>query len=151
MSSSKIVFPYCVTVPRSPYLSKGIRPPVAVVWRCFGEPSLHAPLVRRAVRCPVMRRNAAAHSRLLASTSLRSCARLLRNLRGYPPKRSFFGAFRVPRNSIPAAAPSGGWRRSRRMGEAEAVRPVLRETRNAAWHSVRMSRRHACVARANPR
>ena len=26
---------------------EGFRPSVAVAWRCFGEPSLHAPLVRR--------------------------------------------------------------------------------------------------------
>ena len=31
-----------------------------------------------------------AHSRPLAGTSLRSCARLLRNLRGFPPKRCAF-------------------------------------------------------------
>ena len=42
----------------------------------------------------------------------------------------------VPRNSIPAATPVCG----RPLVEAEVVRTVLRETRNVAWHSVRMSR-----------
>ena len=36
-------------------------------------------------------------ARLLASTSLCSCARL--RLRGFPSKQSFFGAFGVPRNT----------------------------------------------------
>ena len=43
------------------------------------------------------RRNAVPPSRLLAATSLRSCARL--RLRGFPSKQSFFGAFGVPRNT----------------------------------------------------
>ena len=43
---------------------------------------------------------------------------------------------RVPRNSIPAAAPACGLLPT----EAEVVRPVFGDARNAAWHSVRMSR-----------
>ena len=52
-------------------------------------------------------------SRLLAATSLRSCARL--RLRGFPPKASlYYGAFGVPCNTTAThpAAPLGSRRRS---------------------------------------
>ena len=43
-------------------------------------------------------------ARPLAVTSLRSCAQSLRSLRGFPPKRSFFGAWASPaRHTTPLA------------------------------------------------
>ena len=45
------------------------------------------PFIRHALVCAPF---GVAHSRPLAGTSLRSCARLLRNLRGFPPKRYAF-------------------------------------------------------------
>ena len=54
--------------------------PVAARLAYFGVP----PFIRHAL---VIAPLGVAHSRPLAGTSLRSCARLLRNLRGFPPKR----------------------------------------------------------------
>ena len=49
---------------------------------------------------------AGASARLLAATSLRSCARLLRNLRGFPPKASLSAAHFSPIARLASAASS---------------------------------------------